>query len=200
MRSIFAVSEMLTRSKVLSHTGLDLSGSKVTVNNHLNISSNSNADASLEQTAQVEPSSSPPSNPYDASFDAFPHKSVDAITVSKASSSSSTVHYDSSNLLHENELLKKIVQLYGRNLVKLSGKLVVHNDELIDLIKFITSADDVDISVDYEVNCFGRSKGLNVVSKISIHKSGSCVDMKYAYNEAYNQLLNYGISLNYTFD
>ena len=102
------------------------------------------------------------------------------------------------------EFLNKIIQLYSNNQLKIEGKLVLHNDELINLITLIIKANYptlsdvvVNIKVDYEVNCCGSSKGLNIISKILVNNTH---DMKYIYNEEYNTLMRYGISLKYTLD
>ena len=102
------------------------------------------------------------------------------------------------------EFLNKIIQLYSNNQLKIEGKLVLHNDELMNLITLIIKANYptlsdvvVNIKVDYEVNCCGSSKGLNIISKILVNNTH---DMKYVYNEEYNTLMRYGISLKYTLD
>ena len=60
----------------------------------------------------------------------------------------------------------------------------------------------VEIDIDYEVNCCGSSKGLNSINKILIKDSdeSKTVDMKYKYNEEYNTIQQFGISLKFTID
>ena len=183
---------MLTKSKVLSNTGLDVSGSKVLVNNNINLNTNqTNQPVKSTQTktreiegiAIVEPSTSTTSTPSTTN----PYEHLDTVSYSEKYS--------------ELDLLKRIIRLYVSNILRIDGKLVLKNDDLIDLIKFITNAERVEIKVDYEVNCCGSSKGLNSINKILIiNSSSTATDMKYRFNEEYNTLLSYGISLNFTRD
>ena len=178
---------MLTKSKVLSNTGVEIGGSKLssTVNNNINIITEKsnpydNIETNVDQNAKQ-----------------IDTRSVEPITVEQV------VKYKS----HEEvviDFLKKIIMLYSINALKIEGKLVLHNDELIDLISLIIMSNypemnevTVNLKVDYEVNCCGSSKGLNIISKILVN---STHDMKYVYNEEYNSLMQYGISLKYTLD
>ena len=178
---------MLTKSKVLSNTGVEIGGSKLssTVNNNINIiTEKSNPYDNIETNV-------------DQNTKQIDTRSVEPITVEQV------VKYKS----HEEvviDFLKKIIMLYSTNTLKIEGKLVLHNDELIDLISLIIMSNypemnevTVNLKVDYEVNCCGSSKGLNVISKILVN---STHDMKYVYNEEYNSLMQYGISLKYTLD
>lgn len=185
---------MLTKSKVLSNTGVEIGGSKLSsiVNNNINIVT--------EKT-----------NPYENIEKEVIDKQTNVEQNTKQNDTQSTetttvdqvVKYKS----HEEvviDFLKKIIMLYSTNTLKIDGKLVLHNDELVDLISLIIMSNYpelnevvVNIKVDYEVNCCGSSKGLNIISKILVN---STHDMKYVYNEEYNSLMQYGISLKYTLD
>ena len=175
---------MLTKSKVLSNTGVEIGGSKFSnvVNTNINITTDkantdnkqatSNTSYDIEQEGEVKYNS--------ASCQVASHEDVII------------------------EFLNKIIQLYSNNQLKIEGKLVLHNDELMNLITLIIKANYptlsdvvVNIKVDYEVNCCGSSKGLNIISKILVNNTH---DMKYIYNEEYNTLMRYGISLKYTLD
>lgn len=213
---------MLTKNKVLSNkilsnTGLDISGSKLSnvVNNNITVTnkeankrsgSGGSGDESEARTKASKTRSL--DNPYDGitvvNSQAEP---VDEPVVEPEQ----TVSYGTSSSSSTNsfgiDILKKIISLYSSNSLKLEGKLVLHNAELIDLIKSIMdakcSADiTVEIDVDYEVNCCGTSKGLNCINKILIKDSdeSKTVDMKYKYNEEYNALQQFGISLKFTVD
>ena len=179
---------MLTKSKVLSNTGLDISGGKVLVSNNINLNTNQTnlpvknppKTREIDGITIVPPTTD--TNPYD-NLDTQPQ--VDATYAEKPS---------------ELDLLKKILRLYLSNILRIDGKLILKNDDLVDLVKFITNASDVKIEVDYEVNCCGTSKGLNMIKKIIIVNSNQVRDMKYCYNEEYNTLLTYGISLDFSVD
>lgn len=191
---------MLTKSKVLSNkilsnAGLDISGSKLSnvVNNNITLTSKSTVNRSIENDE----------NPYDgitvvnSNRDAEHKEQNQEIADVKASYS------DPFGI----DILKKIINLYSTNVLKLEGKLVIRNAELIDLIKTIMDARcntdmNVEIDIDYEINCCGASKGLNYINKILIKDSdeGKTVDMKYRYNEEYNAIQQYGISLKYSID
>ena len=179
---------MLTKSKVLSNTGLDISGGKVLVSNNINLNTNQtnlpvkNPPKTREVDGITIVPASTDANPYD-NIDTQPQQDV---TYSEKPS--------------ELDLLKKILRLYLSNILRIEGKLVLKNDDLIDLVKFITNASDVKIEVDFEVNCCGTSKGLNMIKKILIITPKQVVDMKYCYNEEYNALLTYGISLDFSVD
>ena len=188
---------MLTKSKVLSNTGLDISGGKVLVSNNINLNTNQtnlpvknpprqSPEIKDFKTREVEGITIVP-----ASTDANPYENLDTQPQQDVSYSEKPSELD---------LLKKILRLYLSNILRIEGKLVLKNDDLIDLVKFITNASDVKIEVDFEVNCCGTSKGLNMIKKILIITPKQVVDMKYCFNEEYNTLLTYGISLDFSID
>ena len=179
---------MLTKSKVLSNTGLDISGGKVLVSNNINLNTNQTnlPVKNPPKTREVDGITIVP-----ASTDANPYENIDTQPQQDVSYSEKPSELD---------LLKKILRLYLSNILRIEGKLVLKNDDLIDLVKFITNASDVKIEVDFEVNCCGTSKGLNMIKKILIITPKQVVDMKYCFNEEYNTLLTYGISLDFSID
>ena len=179
---------MLTKSKVLSNTGLDVSGSKVLVSNNINLNTNQTnlPVKNPPKTREVDGITIVP-----ASTDANPYENLDTQPQQDVSYSEKPSELD---------LLKKILRLYLSNILRIDGKLILKNDDLVDLVKFITNASDVKIEVDYEVNCCGTSKGLNMIKKIVITNANQVRDMKYCYNEEYNTLLTYGISLDFSVD
>ena len=191
---------MLTKSKVLSNkvlsnTGLDISGSKLSnvVNNNITVTNKPN-------TRSID-------NPYDGITIIEPNVEK---TESEPVKEQLVKYPDPSQIQDELfgiDILKKIISLYSSNSLKLEGKLVVHSAELIDLIKSIMdvkcNADiTVEIEIDYEINCCGASKGLNRIDKILIKDcdDNKTVDMKYKYNEEYNAIQQFGISLKFTVD
>ena len=179
---------MLTKSKVLSNTGLDVSGSKVLVSNNINLNTNQTnlPVKNPPKTREIDGITIVP-----ASTDANPYENLDTQPQQDVSYSEKPSELD---------LLKKILRLYLSNILRIDGKLILKNDDLVDLVKFINNASDVKIEVDYEVNCCGTSKGLNMIKKIIIVNSNQVRDMKYCYNEEYNTLLTYGISLDFSVD
>lgn len=192
---------MLTKSKVLSNkilsnAGLDISGSKLNnvVNNNITLTSKSTVNRSVE-------------NPYDGITIVSPeHKEQNTETTECEDTGANEIKVSYSDPFGL-DILKKIINLYSSNVLKLEGKLVIHNAELIDLIKSIMDTKcntemNVEIDIDYEINCCGASKGLNYINKILIKDSNEtrAVDMKYKYNEEYNAIQQYGISLKYTLD
>ena len=173
---------MMTKSKVLSNTGVEIGGAKLNsvVNNNINITTTK----------------------ADAKADAI------EIPVEYSVEESDKVNCSEIEYVNKNKaivFLKKIINLYATsNMLKIDGKFVLRNDDLIDVIKLIIETNysdiinpSVDIKVDFEVNCCGTSKGLNIVNKILINETH---DMKYVYNEEYNTLMQMGISLKYTVD
>ena len=191
---------MLTKSKVLSNkilsnTGLDISGSKLSnvVNNNITVTSKESKTRDIN-------------NPYDDVTIIEPHVETTETEPVKEQ----LVRYPdqpTSSELFDVNILKKIISLYTSNSLKLEGKLVVHSDELIDLIKSIMDVKcnvdvTVEVVIDYEVNCCGASKGLNCIDKILIKDcdESKTVDMKYKYNEEYNAIQQFGISLKFTID
>ena len=173
---------MLTKSKVLSNTGVEIGGAKLNsvVNNNINITA-AKADAKAD---------------------------VIEVPVEYSVEESDKVNCSEIEYVNKNKaivFLKKIINLYATsNMLKIDGKFVLRNDDLIDVIKLIIETNysdiinpSVDIKVDFEVNCCGSSKGLNIVNKILINETH---DMKYVYNEEYNTLMQMGISLKYTVD
>ena len=174
---------MLTKSKVLSNTGVEIGGSKLSsvVNNNINITT-TKADAKVDA---IESNEAPVEYPVVTPVE---EQEIEYVNKNKAI-----------------VFLKKIISLYANNnLLKIDGKVVLRNDDLIDIIKLIIRTNysdmsdiNVNIKVDFEVNCCGTSKGLNIVNKILINETH---DMKYVYNEEYNTLMQMGVSLKYTVD
>ena len=192
---------MLTKSKVLSNkilsnTGLDISGSKLSnvVNNNITVTSKESCK----------------NNPYDSITITDNQPKSEAISEQVDEPiKEEVVKYNEQTSFEPFgiNILKKIISLYSSNSLKLEGKLVLHNAELIDLIKSIMDAKcnadiTVEIDIDYEVNCCGSSKGLNSINKILIKDcdESKTVDMKYKYNEEYNAIQQFGISLKFTID
>ena len=174
---------MLTKSKVLSNTGVEIGGSKLNNVVTNNISITTKSDVAEEKVAEK----------------------VDEEKVEVDDEQVVDTEKDFVNKKKAITFLKKIISLYANsNLLKIEGKLVLRNEDLIDVIKLIIETNysdmhntSVDIKVDYEINCCGSSKGINFISKILINGTH---DMKYVYNEEYNTLMQYGISLKHTLD
>ena len=174
---------MLTKSKVLSNTGVEIGGSKLNNVVTNNISITTKSDVAEEKVAEK----------------------VDEEKVEVDDEPVVDTEKDFVNKKKAITFLKKIISLYANsNLLKIEGKLVLRNEDLIDIIKLIIETNysdmhntSVDIKVDYEINCCGSSKGINFISKILINGTH---DMKYVYNEEYNTLMQYGISLKHTLD
>lgn len=174
---------MLTKSKVLSNTGVEIGGSKLNNVVTNNISITTKSDVAEEKVAEK----------------------VDEEKVEVDDEQVVDTEKDFVNKKKAITFLKKIINLYANsNLLKIEGKLVLRNEDLIDVIKLIIETNysdmhntSVDIKVDYEINCCGSSKGINFISKILINGTH---DMKYVYNEEYNTLMQMGISLKHTLD
>ena len=175
---------MLTKSKVLSNTGVEIGASKLNNVVTNNISITTKSDVAEEKVAEK-----------------VDEEKVEVDEEEKVVD----VEKDFVNKKKAITFLKKIINLYANsNLLKIEGKLVLRNEDLIDVIKLIIETNysdmhntSVDIKVDYEINCCGSSKGINFISKILINGTH---DMKYVYNEEYNTLMQYGISLKHTLD
>ena len=174
---------MLTKSKVLSNTGVEIGASKLNNVVTNNISITTKSDVAEEKVAEK----------------------VDEEKVEVDDEQVVDTEKDFVNKKKAITFLKKIINLYANsNLLKIEGKLVLRNEDLIDIIKLIIETNysdmhntSVDIKVDYEINCCGTSKGINFISKILINGTH---DMKYVYNEEYNTLMQMGISLKHTLD
>jgi hypothetical protein len=175
---------MLTKSKVLSNTGVEIGASKLNNVVTNNISITTKSDVAEEKVAEKVDEEKVEVDDEEKVVDT----EKDFVNKKKAIT-----------------FLKKIINLYANsNLLKIEGKLVLRNEDLIDVIKLIIETNysdmhntSVDIKVDYEINCCGTSKGINFISKILINGTH---DMKYVYNEEYNTLMQYGISLKHTLD
>ena len=215
---------MLTKSKILSNTGFDVSNSKVLasktcqmpvgniVNTNIHIRPIERSDVkmsgTLPQTREVKPE-----DIYNVVGSESVRRSLER---SENDMEGITVIYPNTEdqpkedviqtpekieaKYDEATFLKKIIRIYLSNLGRFDGKLILKNEDLIDIIQYLTSADSVVIKVDFDINCCGASKGLNYIDKILITKDGKSVDMKYIYNEEYNTLLGYGINLEFSRD
>ena len=179
---------MLTKSKVLSNTGVEIGASKLNNVVTNNISITTKSDVAEEKVVEK-----------------VDEEKVEVDDEEKETQWSEVQPSDFRNKKKAITFLKKIINLYANsNLLKIEGKLVLRNEDLIDVIKLIIETNysdmhntSVDIKVDYEINCCGSSKGINFISKILINGTH---DMKYVYNEEYNTLMQYGISLKHTLD
>jgi hypothetical protein len=98
------------------------------------------------------------------------------------------------------ELLQSLLDLYTSNIMKIDGELILKNSDLVELITKITDADDVEVKLDYEVNCCGSGKGLNIIDRINILKDEEVTDFQHFHNVEYNVLRKYKISLSMTHD
>ena len=173
-----------TKSKVLSNTGVEIGASKLNNVVTNNISITTKSDVAEEKVAEKVDEEKVEVDDEEKVVDT----EKDFVNKKKAIT-----------------FLKKIINLYANsNLLKIEGKLVLRNEDLIDVIKLIIETNysdmhntSVDIKVDYEINCCGTSKGINFISKILINGTH---DMKYVYNEEYNTLMQMGISLKHTLD
>ena len=213
---------MLTKSKILSNTGFDVSNSKVLasktcqmpvgniVNTNIHIRPIERSDVkmtgTLPQTREVKPE-----DIYNVVGDEAEGITViypntedqpkeEAIQTPDAEQKKAAEGCLKAKTYDEVVFLKKIIRIYLSNLGRFDGKLILKNEDLIDIIQYLTSADSVVIKVDFDINCCGASKGLNYIDKILITKDGKSVDMKYIYNEEYNTLLGYGINLEFSRD
>jgi hypothetical protein len=82
----------------------------------------------------------------------------------------------------------------------IEGELILKNSDLVELIMKITDADDVEVKLDYEINCCGGGKGLNVIDRINIIKDEEVTDFQHFHNIEYNVRRKYKISLSMTHD
>ena len=221
---------MLTKSKILSNTGFDVSNSKVLasktcqmpvgniVNTNIHIRPIERSDVKMSNHGCPQTREVKPEDIYNVVGDEaegitviYPNtedqpkeeviqtpEKIEAVEGCLKSAegrlSAAKSKYD------EATFLKKIIRIYLSNLGRFDGKLILKNEDLIDIIQYLTSADSVVIKVDFDINCCGASKGLNYIDKILITKDGKSVDMKYIYNEEYNTLLGYGINLEFSRD
>ena len=226
---------MLTKSKILSNTGFDVSNSKVLasktcqmpvgniVNTNIHIRPVERSDVkmsnhgcpamksmsgTLPQTREVKPEDiynvvgNEAENDMEGITVIYPNtedqpKEEAIQTPEKIEAVEGCLK---AKTYDEVVFLKKIIRIYLSNLGRFDGKLILKNEDLIDIIQYLTSADSVVIKVDFDINCCGASKGLNYIDKILITKDGKSVDMKYIYNEEYNTLLGYGINLEFSRD
>ena len=97
-------------------------------------------------------------------------------------------------------ILELILQGYIKNPIKINDYVVLSNDLLIEIVKCLTKADDVKLEISYDLDCCGNLPDFNTVDRITIIKDGLPKDFKIGFNEQYNYLRSYNISLKFTHD
>ena len=88
------------------------------------------------------------------------------------------------NLVKNNEVAVKalimIIDILQSNPLIINKLIVAYSDSLKELIKTLTSADDVDIQLVDEVGCFASSK-YNLIEDIYVINDNESVSLKYGY-------------------
>jgi hypothetical protein len=181
----------MSRFKILSHTGIE-SNKKVT-SQKLDVKNNVIIDNRPIQSTQVEaehtkPPPPPPEEPE-----------TEKIEISRFKSSTGGLQKHV-HRIETIELLQSILDLYTSNIMKINGELILKNSDLVELITKITDADDVEVKLDYEINCCGNGKGLSIIDRINIIKDDEVTDFQHFHNIEYNILRKYKISLTPTHD
>ncbi len=96
----------------------------------------------------------------------------------------------------KNKFLNLLLTVFQNNPLYINKYVVCESNMLMNMVKLLTGADSVDLILDEDgsCSCGGKNK-LIYVSRIIVNKNNKMEDLKSAYNDIYNKLISYGISL-----
>ena len=93
-----------------------------------------------------------------------------------------------------------VLDAYMNNPIFSNQYVVMKTEKLVNLVKALTDADEVEITNLIDIGCCGRPTKYNRVDSIVVIKNNSRVDFKVSYNEWYRMLQDYRVSLKFTQD
>ena len=97
--------------------------------------------------------------------------------------------------IQNNEALKIIIEMFKANPMYINSLLLVDDEKLAQLVKLLTSADDVVIDCeDIGSGCGCSPKLYRKVNAVYVMKDGSTKNLKYDYPEIMKQLKDLGIN------
>lgn len=96
-----------------------------------------------------------------------------------------------SNIVDSNQLiqvLSLIIDIMFHNPLLVNNYIIAEEDTLKELIKILTSADSVDITVRDPscecTSCCGKSRSIETIDSIYVHKNNTTCEFAYVYSEA----------------
>jgi hypothetical protein len=140
----------ISKSKILSHTGGEYN--KSLKQNNLQVTNTVNVKPTITQR-EISSFSSPEVKAEYPKSEAHEDLSSMVIILEKRN------EHIPINDSESPELLKFLLYLYSSNLYRIGGDLIIKNEQLIEIVKLATDADDVIIELDFEVNCCASDKG-----------------------------------------
>lgn len=93
----------------------------------------------------------------------------------------------------EVEFLKMMVEIFRTQDYEMKdGRMVLHAQQLLNLVKLLTGADDVSIDVE-EVGCFNHR--MRKITSIYVIKDNESINMKYSDSDNYRKLTDYFVNM-----
>ena len=97
----------------------------------------------------------------------------------------------------KNKFLNMLLTVYQNNPIYINSYIICPSQLLMQMIKLLTNCDRVDLILNEDLactSCTGSDK-LIYIAKILVVKGDDTRELKYGYNDVYNKLIAYGISL-----
>lgn len=95
---------------------------------------------------------------------------------------------------------RTLLEAYMDNPIYVNQYIVMKASVLAELIKVMTSADEVEITHSCDITCCSRATPYNVIDSIVVIKNKIRNDLEITYNDVYRKLKDYRVSLKFTVD
>ena len=95
---------------------------------------------------------------------------------------------------------RTLLEAYMDNPLYVNQYIVMKASVLAELIKVMTSADEVEITHSCDITCCSRATPYNVIDSIVVIKNKIRNDLEITYNDVYRKLKDYRVSLKFTVD
>ena len=123
----------------------------------------------------------------------------EGITIVKPTTES--INTESINTESINETFyRTLLEAYMNNPLYVNQYIVMKASVLAELIKVMTSAEEVEITHSCDITCCSRATPYNLIDSIVVIKNKIRNDLEITYNDVYRKLKDYRVSLKFTSD
>lgn len=95
---------------------------------------------------------------------------------------------------------RTLLEAYMNNPLYVNQYIVMKASVLAELIKVMTSAEEVEITHSCDITCCSRATPYNLIDSIVVIKNKVRNDLEITYNDVYRKLKDYRVSLKFTSD
>lgn len=95
---------------------------------------------------------------------------------------------------------RTLLEAYMNNPLYVNQYIVMKASVLAELIKVMTSAEEVEITHSCDITCCSRATPYNLIDSIVVIKNKIRNDLEITYNDVYRKLKDYRVSLKFTSD